>query len=175
MRATEPLRDEHRTMHAAIERLREVGDLVGVAPPCVVRAGVDEVRTFLTNHLIPHAKAEDGVLYPAVESAMGAPGATRTMSREHVEIERLTERLVELAVEMRDGELGERRAPVLSHLLYGLHTLLRLHVAKEESIYLPVLDEKLTVDEAAQLFERMHRAALDARCSADAFEHDAVA
>ena len=173
MRATEPLRDEHRELQASIDRLREVGDLVGVAPACVVRTGVAEVSAFLVHHLIPHAKAEDRVLYPVVEEAMGAAGVTRTMSRDHVEIERMTDDLVELACEMRDGEIGPERMLVLRHLLYGLHTLIRLHVAKEESIYLPVLDEALTVDEAKVLFERMHRIVLDVRAGIDALEHDA--
>jgi len=37
---------------------------------------------------LPHARAEDEVLYPVVEEILGATGATATMSRDHVEIAR---------------------------------------------------------------------------------------
>ncbi len=45
-----------------------------------------EIVGFLRAHLAPHARAEEQVLYPAVEEAMAAAGAPVTMRADHVEI-----------------------------------------------------------------------------------------
>jgi hemerythrin-like domain-containing protein len=48
-------------------------------------------------------------------------------------------------------------------VLYGFYTLLRVHFAKEEEVYLPILDEHLSQNDANALFEQMERAAGEAR------------
>ena len=44
-------------------------------------------------------------------------------------------------------------------MLYGLHAIVSLHFAKEEEIYLPLLDRAYTSSEFAALYERMAEAA----------------
>jgi iron-sulfur cluster repair protein YtfE (RIC family) len=151
---TDPLREEHRELLPHIEAFRTTADSIGEAPAEDVRRRVQEAQDFLTGHLIPHAIAEDRVMYPAVEQAMGAPGATATMSRDHVEV-------LTLARELRS--LGAEDTKGLRRVLYGLYALVSVHFAKEEEIYVPVLDEKLSVEEAAGLFSRMEEAAGEAR------------
>ncbi len=51
----------------------------------------------------------------------------------------------------------------LRRVLYGLYTLVKLHFAKEEEIYLPLLDAHLTPDEARSMFEKMEEAANEAK------------
>ena len=46
----------------------------------------------------------------------------------------------------------------IAALLHGLHAIVALHFAKEEEIYLPLLDEHLTAGEATDVFARMERA-----------------
>jgi iron-sulfur cluster repair protein YtfE (RIC family) len=154
---TEPLRDEHRELLPHIESLRAAaeateGDADTLLPP------LDEALAFLYRHLIPHAQAEDAVLYPKVEQAMHAPGATATMRRDHVEVVAMTQELQQL----REGlggqpTVAQRRS--LQRVLYGLYAVIRLHFAKEEEVYVPVLDETLTPDEADAMFTAMHKAA----------------
>ena len=48
-------------------------------------------------------------------------------------------------------------------MLYGLYTLVKVHFAKEEEIYLPLLDARLTPDEANRMFEAMEEAAGEAK------------
>jgi iron-sulfur cluster repair protein YtfE (RIC family) len=50
-----------------------------------------EVISMLRHDLLPHPRAEEAVLYPAVEQAMGAPGAMVTMAADHREIARRVE------------------------------------------------------------------------------------
>jgi len=47
----------------------------------------------------------------------------------------------------------------LRRVLYGLSAVVTVHFAKEEEVYLPILDARLIADEAHQLFEAMERAA----------------
>ena len=39
--------------------------------------------------------------------------------------------------------------------LYGLYAIVKVHFAKEEEIYLPILEARLTPEEAARMFEEM--------------------
>ncbi len=62
------LRDEHAALLPHVERLRTTADAVGDVALGDVQALVEESFQFLVHHLIPHARAEDEVLYPAVHS-----------------------------------------------------------------------------------------------------------
>jgi hypothetical protein len=156
-RPTEPLRSEHLELLPHIAELGDLGDLVGTIPDDQLLARLSDAHEFLAGHLAPHAAAEEAVLYPAVEAAMRAPGATATMSRDHVDVRR---RIDELARELHDrGPVDATRAERLHRLLYGLHAVVTLHFEKEEEIYLEILDAALAPDEAEELFRRLEEAA----------------
>jgi iron-sulfur cluster repair protein YtfE (RIC family) len=131
MNLTETIKHEHLELLRGVESIREAGDLIGVTEDRVWKARVNEVLEFLQHQLIPHAKGEDDLLYPNVGRLMGSPDATRTMSRDHVEVMELTHQL-ERGMEEPDQRMIRR-------LLYGLYHIIRLHFAKEEEIYLPLL------------------------------------
>lgn len=162
----QPLRDEHRELLPHIEHLKRAGDLVGASADSV-RKAVDEVHAFLIHHLIPHAQAEDGALYPAVAKVLGAASATATMSRDHVAVGQLTEELRELRRQIAQGAISDERARDLRRVLYGLYTLVKVHFAKEEEIYLPLLDSNLSASEARDMFEAMEAIAERARAAAE--------
>jgi iron-sulfur cluster repair protein YtfE (RIC family) len=160
---TQPLRDEHKELLVRFESLRTVADSAGDVSSEEVRRGVDEVDEFLTQHLIPHAQAEEGALYPVVARIMGAPQATATMSRDHVEVGRLTEELKLLRPRLSGAAIGSAEAKGLRRVLYGLYALVKVHFAKEEEVYLPILDAHLGPQEAHRMFEAMEEAAKAAK------------
>ena len=160
---TQPLRDEHKELYPHVETLRQAGDAVNESLTSSAHAKIEEAYSFLTHHLIPHAQAEDKALYPMVQKAMGTPQATATMSRDHVEVGRLTEELGSLRVHQSQLSITFDQTRALRRVLYGLYTLVKLHFAKEEEIYLPLLDSKLTADEAHKMFEEMEAAAQEAK------------
>lgn len=160
-RVTEPLRDEHRELLAQLELLRRAADALTAPVPAEARELAAAALEFLQGHLIPHAGAEEAALYPVVARVMGAPLATGTMTKDHVAVGRLTAELAGAVsrLEAPDGAaITDAR-----RLLYGLYTLVGVHFAKEEEVYLPLLDERLPEDEAKAMFTAMERAAETAK------------
>lgn len=160
---TQPLRDEHKELLPHIEEIRTVANLVGDAPLTTLCQEVDKVVVFLTQHLIPHAQAEDKVLYPIVGKAIGTPESLATMRFDHVEIGRLTERLASLRSGISGKTLSSSQITDLREVLYGLYALVKTHFVKEEEIFLPILDARLTPTEAHHMFDTMEAAAAQAK------------
>ena len=160
---TQPLRDEHRELIPHIEQILKVADSLPDAPLEQIRDGVQQVYEFLAYHLIPHAQAEEAALYPVVQQVLGSPEATRTMSRDHVEVGRYVEELDRLR-----QDLSPRNIKSLQRVLYGVYALVKVHFAKEEEVYLPILDERLFPEQARDMFEAMEAAAGQAKQAAHA-------
>lgn len=153
---TEPIREEHRHLLPHIDELRTVAEAVGTAPAADLRTLVERAHSFLIDHLIPHAEAEDRVLYPAVGRAMGSPEATRTMSRDHVAVGSLADDLGSVLGRIEHDPIPDDVAAEVRRILFGLHALVSVHFAKEEEIYLPILDERLNAAEVERIVHEMH-------------------
>ena len=160
---TQPLREEHKELLPHIEALRSAGDSVAEVPLESLRHSIDQVHEFLTHHLLPHAQAEEQALYPVVARILGAPEATATMRRDHVEVGRLIEELTSLRAQLSSGGLSASLARDLRRVLYGLYTLVKTHFVKEEEVYLPLLDVHLAESEAHRMFAAMEEAAAQAK------------
>jgi iron-sulfur cluster repair protein YtfE (RIC family) len=131
MRPTEPFRAEHEELHAHIEHLREAA---GAIPGLSVEdreALVGRMIGFLRGTLIPHAKAEEDVLYPAWAKLVGFDGAAVPMVHDH-------EAIVARVEQLEHTEPSDTSA--LQELLYGLYALIGVHFRKEEDIQLPAFD-----------------------------------
>jgi len=165
---TQPLRDEHKELYPHIESLKLAGLSVHGTLNQSSRDLIDEAYAFLTTHLLPHAHAEEAALYPVVQKVMGTPYGTATMSRDHVEVEKLTRELALLRDQISTNEIGAGQANELKRVLYGLYTLVKVHFAKEEEVYLPLLDANLTAEDAKAMFEAMEEAAAEAKAQVDA-------
>ena len=154
---TDALGKEHQALLPDIDELRTIADNVDEMPQQEVWRSLDGVHQFLTRHLMPHAAAEEEALYPEVAKILGSPQATETMSRDHVEVTRLTEQLGWLRSQ---GPIFDpEQMKNLRRVLYGLHTLLKVHFAKEEEIYLPLLKNHLSDSEAHHLLQKIRRLA----------------
>ena len=160
---TQPLRDEHKELFPHIESLKNAGLAVHGTLSQASMDLIDEAYAFLSTHLLPHAHAEEVALYPVVQKVMGTPYGTATMSRDHVEVERLTRELSALREQLSPTEIGAAKANELKRVLYGLYTLVKVHFDKEEEVYLPLLDANLTAEDARAMFEAMEAAAGEAK------------
>jgi iron-sulfur cluster repair protein YtfE (RIC family) len=143
---------EHRELILEVDKLKSTAEMVGTMSLSDLRPKLVELEKFLVHGLIPHAIAEDEALYPLIASYIGVPDATKTMSRDHLEVMQLIERLHELVRSLKD-ERG------LREVLYGLYAIVKLHFAKEEVVFLPILEENLTAEMDEAVFHRMELAA----------------
>jgi hemerythrin-like domain-containing protein len=159
---TQPLREEHAELLPHIELLRSVADSVGEMPLETLQHDVDRVHNLLVHSLIPHARAEDEALYPVIGKLLGSTESTATMSRDHLEIVRLTHELLAVRQQIAGVTINDAQTKALRRILYGLYTLVKVHFAKEEDIYLPLLDKRLTPEEAHSIFQAMGEVAREA-------------
>ena len=163
---TQPLRDEHKELYPEIESLRLAAEAINETLSDAGHERIDEAYAFLAYHLLPHAQAEEKALYPAVQKVMGTPSGTATMSRDHVEDDRLTAELAALRAQIKGTTLSMELVNAFRRVLYGLYTLVKVHFAKEEEVYLPLLDSRLKPEEALAMFQAMEEAAHEAKAHA---------
>ena len=146
MRPTEPFRQEHEQLLEHIEHLGQAAREM----PRLSEEERDELRKrildFLRGTLLPHAKAEEEVLYPEWARLVGFPDAAVPMVHDHEAIVARVERLE--AADASDVD-------TLQELLYALHALISVHFRKEEDLQLPAFDA--APDVAASVLERMGR------------------
>ena len=152
---TEPLRAEHRGLLPDLESLVAIAESLDNWEVAVTPGRLTEVIAFLRDHLVPHARAEEAVLYPEVERVMGSPRAMATMVADHTEIVRRIDALGVTATAVGVGPPSTDKRNELRAELFGLWAILRLHFDKEEEVLLPELDAHLTRDEAQTLFANM--------------------
>ena len=131
MRPTEPFRREHQELLAHIEHIGAAAREVSRLRPEARKDVVDGVLGFLRDTLIPHARAEEQVLYPEWAKLVGFEGAAEPMVHDHEAIVERLERLEHAALDDLD---------TLQELLYGLYALIGVHFRKEEEIQLPAFD-----------------------------------
>jgi hemerythrin-like domain-containing protein len=128
------IEDEHAAIRAHLSQLREVAKDLPTGDEIAVRQGVAAVLDFLSGGLLPHAAAEEAVLYPAIDGLLGK-GATKTMTLDHEAISSL---VTELDTAVR-GHLGAERRAEAQRLLLVLEGLVCTHLWKEDVAYLPLL------------------------------------
>ncbi len=87
------------------------------------------------------------------------------MQRDHAEVHRLTEELGALRDQIGASTLTSEQVYGLRRVLYGLYALVKLHFAKEEEVYLPLLDAGLTQQDADAMFQAMEQAAREAKAA----------
>lgn len=153
---TDHLKIEHDEMRPHLEHLRVTADAVGATSVEVLREMTAECLRFLVHDLGPHARTEDEILYETVGRLLGSREATATMSRDHVEVLRLTEELSTLHGGLMAGHrLTEESSRELRRVLYGLHAIASLHFSKEEEVYAALLSARLGDDAEAELLRRL--------------------
>jgi iron-sulfur cluster repair protein YtfE (RIC family) len=131
MRPTEPFRKEHEQLLEHIEHIAESAREVPRLSDEERQALRERILGFLRGTLIPHAKAEEKVLYPEWAKLVGFADAAAPMIHDHEAIVARIERLERADIHDIDS---------LQELLYGLHALISVHFRKEEDLQLPAFD-----------------------------------
>ena len=127
---------EHDELRDAVDLLREAADRLAAAADQSALDAIGHAHAVLIERIIPHERAEETQLYPALAHPLGNSEATAPMSRTHAEIQRISDRIgAHLTLAQSSGAIGPDQVDDLLACLYGLHALLRLHFLQEEESY----------------------------------------
>lgn len=133
---------EHDELRDTVESLREAADQLVAGADAAALQSLTRVHGFLTDRILPHEKAEETGLYPALAGPLGSGEATATMSRTHAEIQRLTDRIgTHVSLAKAHNAIQPEQVDDLLACLYGLYALLRLHFLQEEENYFTLTDD----------------------------------
>lgn len=160
------LHEEHERLWAGIEAIKETADLIELASVEALLIELEENRIFLTRHLIPHAEAEEGVLYRAYDQLANSPWATETMRHDHAAIKEFVAELTATQLGLFTDPATPEQKQELRRILYGLYALLKVHFKKEEEILVPRLEESLTEDAGERLLDSLEEAMKEAEAGA---------
>jgi iron-sulfur cluster repair protein YtfE (RIC family) len=113
---TDELRSTARRLPGldSAERLGAVADLV----------------TFLHEQVEPHTRVDEQVLYPELEARLGSPLAAAAIAYDHLAIRAWIAKL---------ASADEDDVETLQELLYGLDALIRVHLWKEDELFVKPL------------------------------------
>ena len=166
----ESTRAEHDILRRYVDTLCEVADAVGDIPLPALQQRLREVHAFLAHQLIPHAEAEDRVIYPLVAMMLGTLEGISAMNRDHLEIGRFAAELAALEQQLSGSRLRTADAKALRRVLYGLAALLRLHL-EQEDVYLGLLGAHLGPDAAQAALAALQDATHNAQERTAAADH----
>lgn len=152
---SQAIRAHHRELLETLSA--QVEALVAGQPEVDLQA----LARFLLDELLPHAVGEEQYLYPAVEPLVKAYGqATATMSVDHKFIRGYIRHIGEV-VEAWPKAAPDRQPALLSRLqrlALQLEAVLRVHLEKEEQVYLPLFEQHLPEAEQQRVLDGMHTA-----------------
>jgi regulator of cell morphogenesis and NO signaling len=134
MRITDALRAEHAVLTAKLEELERT------LARNTHLAELKSKAARLAADLLPHAKLEDELLFPALPSLSGQSGPIAMMRIEHEEIESSLLRIA-----------NEFDRPRLLETLKRVLTVARQHFVKEDEVLFPMAEEFLGEPRLAEL------------------------
>jgi len=135
------LEADHAAMRPLIQRIRALADRLGSGDGPALRDELASVEAALRERVLPHERADERELHPAIARMLGGRDPMAPISRTHREIAHLVRRLGRLLAEVPpEGPLSED-LPELRRTLYALEAILGLHFAQEEEIYESVAAE----------------------------------
>lgn len=142
---------EHDELRDTIGLLRDCADRLAHGPDAAALESLRTVHGLLTERILPHERAEETLLYPALARPLGSGEATATMSRTHAEIQRLADRVgTHVALAQSAGAIQPDQVDDLLACLYGLYALLRLHFVQEEENYFILVEDDPVPPDAAR-------------------------
>jgi iron-sulfur cluster repair protein YtfE (RIC family) len=121
---------EHAELRASVEQFLVVANEL---PRVETERRVDLIEgvvAFIAETLLPHAMAEERLLYPVAARLLGRPDDSSTVAADRAAVRDLLEELV-LADPADAGHLQE--------LLYALYALLGAHMWREEGVYMDLV------------------------------------
>lgn len=125
--------------HKAHDELREhcsdLRDFARRLPELTAEERLDarrQVLHYLREEVDPHTKLDEWLLYPAVAERLGDPLVAASMNYDHLAIRHWISQIA-------SADIGD--TDHLQRLLYGLDALIRVHIWKENELFLAELED----------------------------------
>jgi len=139
--STQALRERSSELYQQVEPVRALADSVSTAPASELRAGLDRLDTFVSTALLTHVSA--------LREALGDPEDS-SLAMDLAHLGTLAGEVSWLRKRLSSHDMTSGSANAVRRVLYGLYALLRVHFAKEQEIYLPLLEGRTERDPAQQ-------------------------
>ncbi len=130
IRDSKPFLDLHAALRNQVERLPVLAHELPALPLEERIELVEQVVSFVSEILLPHAAIEERVLYPRAARLLGKPDDSSTVAEDEAAMRGWIAELV-------DADLADAGRP--QELLYALYLLLSGHVVREEQLYVDLL------------------------------------
>jgi hypothetical protein len=127
---TKGFRTKHERLSEHSE-LRAVSDRFPELDPDGRETALREVMAYLRDEVEPHTRLDEWLLYPAIAKRVGDPLVAASMNYDHVAIRRWISEL---------GAADSADVAEVQRLLYGLDALIRVHIWKENELFLRPLE-----------------------------------
>ncbi|MBF6592318.1 MAG: DUF2249 domain-containing protein [Ktedonobacterales bacterium] len=157
---SDAVRAHHRALAATLDGyVSDVeADLTGF-DAANLTALLNGLTDFLSGELLPHARGEEQTLYPALDPVIRAHGSpTATMRVDHEYIADSVRQITETVRGLRAA--GERERALLAQQLtrqvLQLQALFAVHLAKEERVYLPLVEQAIAAGDQQALLAALH-------------------
>ncbi len=121
----------HKEMREHAGALRDLAEEAPGLTEAERRDALARVVAMLRSRVEPHTKLDEWLLYPAVADRLGDPLVAASMNYDHLAIRDWISK-----IENTDPNDPSR----LQRLLYGLDALIRVHIWKEEELFLAALE-----------------------------------
>jgi heavy metal translocating P-type ATPase len=125
----------HASLDPILDRLRAVGDRLGIGDGPETCWELRAVDRLLQEEVLPHEQADEAELHPRIARLLGGQDPMASISRTHREIAHLARRLHRLVASLPPEGPSPEELTELRRILYGLEAILRLHFAQEDEIY----------------------------------------
>ena len=120
----------HDEFRAWTDQLRSTARRLPTLDSSERLAAVADLVTYLHEQVEPHTRVDEQVLYPELEARLGSPLAAAAIAYDHLAIRAWIAKLA--SADADDVE-------TLQELLYGLDALIRVHLWKEDELFVKPL------------------------------------
>ena len=158
-RPTDSLREDHVTVIAQLNRLRDAsGKLTSVSKSQVdeAKVAIGEVAVFLAKELELHLRKEEEALFPPLEAMIGANGGpTAVMRYEHEDLRAKNKELQSLVADFGDAEKTQQNTHGLQGTISHIYEVLTQHIHKEDYILFPMANDALKPQDLEKVASKM--------------------
>ena len=133
--AARALHQEHQTLDATLDRLREIADSLDDAAPGAAVMLIREATALVNQQIVDHERNDESRVYPRLMKILHDGHGLAAMSRAHREILHLARLLARLAEGLEIADADRYLIRDAQRFIESIEALVRIHNAQEEDIY----------------------------------------